>query len=413
MLEILHRVQIRHGDGGFLVRAVGDGAVIGSQLVFRQRLLVLDRDGRGVGARHEVLHVRERGVGVEVFGFGVETQERVDRFGRGGVFVVGVVIGARTDAQQVPAVAEHAVVGPVCRGRADGDHGDPVDEEHDHGEDRQAQPAVGDDAVDLVGRRLRGLGFLAVAGADDLRDVDIALVGDDGFGVVVELLLGGLDVRLDVRVHILGDVELCEYLVVALKDLDGVPALLLFRQLVHGRLLNVGDRVLDRTGERVHRHGLGGSGGLDGGLRRGHDAVTLQGRDLHDLAAELLRELVDIDLVAALAHDVHHVHGHDHRDAQLGQLCGEVEVALKVRAVDDVEDGVRPLVDQVVAGDDLLQRVGAERVNAGKVHDDDVVMLFQPAFLFLDRDARPVANKLIGAGQRIEQRRLAAVRVTG
>ena len=132
----------------------------------------------------------------------------------------------------MPAVAEHAVVGPVGRGRADGDHGDPVDKEHDHGEDRQAQPAVGDDAVDLIGRRLRGLGFLAVAGADDLRDIDIALVCDDGLGVIVELLLGGLDVRLDVRVHILGDVELCEHLVVALKDLDGVPALLLFRQLL-------------------------------------------------------------------------------------------------------------------------------------------------------------------------------------
>ena len=313
----------------------------------------------------------------------------------------------------MPAVAEHAVIGPVGRGRADGDHGDPVDEEHDHGEDRQAQPAVGDDAVDLIGRGLRGLGFLAVAGADDLRDVDIALVGDDGLGVVVELLLGGLDVRLDVRVHILGDVELCEHLVVALKDLDGVPALLLFRQCVHGRLLNVGDRVLDRTGERVHRHGLGGSGGLDGGLCRGHDTVALQGRDLHDLAAELLRELVDVDLVAALAHDVHHVHSHDHRDAQFGQLRGEVQVALEVRAVHDVEDGVRALVDQIVAGDDLFERVGAERVNARKVHDDDVVMLFQAAFLFLDRDARPVAHKLIGAGQRIEQRRLAAVRVAG
>ena len=162
------------------------------------------------------------------------------------------------------------------------------------------------------------------------------------------------------RVHFLGDVELGEHLVVALKDLDGIPALLLFRQLVHGRLLDVGDRVLDRAGERVHRHRLGGLGGLDGGFRRGHDAVALQGRDLHDLAAELLRELPDVDLVAALAHDVHHVHGHDHRDAQLGQLRGQVQVALEVRAVDNVEDGVRPLVDQVVAGDDLLQRVGAE-----------------------------------------------------
>ena len=61
--------------------------------------------------------------------------------------------------------------------------------------------------------------------------------------------------------------------------------------LVHGRLFDVGDRVLDRAGEGVHRHGLGVLGGLDGGLCRLHDAVALQGGDLHDLAAELPGQL--------------------------------------------------------------------------------------------------------------------------
>ena len=44
-----------------------------------------------------------------------------------------------------------------------------------------------------------------------------------------------------------------------------------------------------------------------------------------------------------LRDDVHHVDGHDHRDAQLGQLCGEVEVALQVGAVDDVQNRVGTL----------------------------------------------------------------------
>ncbi len=35
------------------------------------------------------------------------------------------------------------------------------------------------------------------------------------------------------------------------------------------------------------------------------------------------------------------------------------------------------------------------------------------AFLLLNRDARPVAGVLVGAGKPVEQRRLAAVRVTG
>ena len=35
----------------------------------------------------------------------------------------------------------------------------------------------------------------------------------------------------------------------------------------------------------------------------------------------------------------------------------------------------------------------------------------QPSFLFLHRDARPVSDELVGTGQRVEQRRFAAVRI--
>ena len=61
-------------------------------------------------------------------------------------------------------------------------------------------------------------------------------------------------------------------------------------------------------------------GGLDGGLRRLHDAVALERGDLNDLAAQLAGELGDVDLVAVLADHVHHVDGDDHGDAQLGEL---------------------------------------------------------------------------------------------
>jgi len=48
-----------------------------------------------------------------------------------------------------------------------------------------------------------------------------------------------------------------------------------------------------------------------------------------------------------------------------------------------------------------------------KVGDDDVLFALEAAFLLFNRNARPVADELIGAGQRVEQRCLAAVRVTG
>ena len=258
----------------------------------------------------------------------------------------------------MPAVAEQAVVRPVGSGGANGDHGDVVHQEHDHGENGQTQPAVGHDAVDLIGSgQLTGVLFL-VAGLDDLGDVHVALVGDDGLGIVVQLLLGGLDVSLDVLHGLSGDVQLGQYLVVALKDLDGVPALLLLGHAVHGGLLDMGDSVLHRAGEGVHGDGLGGLGGLDGGLGGLHDALALQGGDLHDLAAQLAAQLFHVDLVAVLADHVHHVDGDNNGDAQLGQLGGQVQVTLQVRAVDDVQDSVGALVDQVVTGHHLFQGVG-------------------------------------------------------
>ena len=58
---------------------------------------------------------------------------------------------------------------------------------------------------------------------------------------------------------------------------------------------------------------------------------------------------------------------------------------------------------------DVYKRQGGEGVDAGQVHDDDIVVLFQPPFLFLYRNAGPVAHELIGAGKRVEQGRFSAV----
>ena len=197
-----------------------------------------------------------------------------------------------------------------------------------------------------------------------------------------------------------------EDLVVALKDLDRVPALLLFGLVVDDSLFDVRNRMLDRTGERVHRDGLRALCRADCRLGSFHDAGALQRGDLDDLAAQLTAQLGGVDLVAVLADDVHHVDGDDDRNAQLGQLRGQVQVTLQICAVDDVQNRIGALGNQIVTCNDFFQRIRGKGVDAGKVHDDDVVML-----LLLNRNAGPVADILVGAGQRIEQRCFAAVRV--
>ena len=222
----------------------------------------------------------------------------------------------------MPAVAEQAVVCPVGSGSAHADHGDVVNQEHDNCEDGQTQPAIGHNLIDLIGGGQLTGGVLLVAALDNLADVDVALVGDDALGVVVQLLLGSFDVGLDVRHGLLGQTQLLHHLVVTLEDLDGVPTLLLLGHAVNGGFLDVGNGVLHRAGEGVHGNGLAVLCGVDRSLGSSHNAVALQSGDLNDLAPQRLGQLVDIDLVAVLADDIHHIDGDDHGDSQLGQLGG-------------------------------------------------------------------------------------------
>ena len=234
-----------------------------------------------------------------------------------------------------------------------------------------------------------------------------------------ELLLAVADVLLDVLHLADADVELPDYLAVALEDLDRVPAYRAERDLALYRLLDVGDRMLDRAGEHVRHVGELAGALLDHGLPRHldellrglHPALVLEGRNPDDFAAERLRDLVEVDLVAVLLHDVHHVDGHHHRQPQLRELRGEVEVSLDVRSVNDVQDRVRPLLDEEPARNLLLDRVRRKRVDAGKVLDHHVLVSGEDAVLLLDRHARPVADVLLGPRKRVEKRRLAAVRV--
>ena len=155
------------------------------------------------------------------------------------------------------------------------------------------------------------------------------------------------------------------------------------------------------------------AGGGHRQFRRLAAALPFEGADLDSLAAQFLAQPRHVDLIAIFAHQVNHIHSHNHRDTQLDELGGQVEVALDVGAVDDVEDSVGFFPHQVAPGHHLLQCVGGEGVDARQVLDHHVVVAFQAAFLLFHRNAGPVAHILVGAGQVIEQRGLAAVRVAG
>ena len=181
-------------DGSRQVRLAGARVLFGLQGLF-----VLG----DVGDAGVLRHLGQQGVQGAFRILLAELRAILGRKGLDDLVRVAVALGRRlvlggAFAEQVIAVAEQAVIGPVRGGGADRHHGDPVDQEHDQREDRQAQPAVGDHLVDLVRGAQAARVVLAVAGLDDLRDVDVALVGDDALRVVVQLLFRRGDVRLDV-----------------------------------------------------------------------------------------------------------------------------------------------------------------------------------------------------------------------
>ena len=171
-------------------------------------------------------------------------------------------------------------------------------------------------------------------------------------------------------------------------------------------------RVFHRAGENVrmfaHRAVLGSSGSL---FSRLHAAFALQRGSLDDFHTQRCAQLLHVDLVAVLAGHVDHVHRDDHRRAEFEQLRGQVKVAFDGGGVHDVQDGIRLVVHQVVAGDDFLQRVRRQGVNAGQVLNDHIVIALELAFLLFNRNTRPVADELTRTRQRVEHGRFAAVRV--
>ncbi len=324
-----------------------------------------------------------------------------------------VFISASADASQMPAfVTEDTVVYAVGEDAADGSNRYVVNDPHYQREDRQSEDTVGNDVVDLIGSGKTAL-LLLDAVLYKTADVLIASVGDDGLSVVVELFLNSGDELFHLRQNVLAEREASQNLAVALEQLDGKPAALCRLGYVCDQLFDLSQRVLDVLGELALCRSVLCRSSLLCCLDELLGALALDGCGLYDRNAELLGELLDVDHVAALLDNIHHVQRDNDRNAHFKQLGGQVQVTLDVGRIDEVHDGVRLLVYEVVACYDLLERVRRQRVNTRQVSDGDFLVGLELAFLLLDRNARPVTDVLRRTGQIVKHGRLAAVRVAG
>ena len=333
---------------------------------------------------------------------------------------------------------------PVRQPCADRAEGDVEHQQHHEQKHRNRQQRMREHPVQPVGEGGAFLPCARVAGGEQLFDEAVARIGHHRRALHAHLPLHGGEDLLDDVARVLAQVQLLHHGRVALEELG--------RRVARGhavRLRRLLHQMLDRVQRLVRRPGADIQLRRETVvLRRVHraahqlvQALALARADRHHRHAQPLLHGRQVDDVAVAAHLVHHVEGYHHRPPQLEQLKGQVEVAFKVGGVHDVDDHVGLLLDDEVAADDFLHRIGAEGIDARQIHDGYVRILIRhrlPVFvrapeaprqaqvgllavmmvqhragLFFDRHAGPVAHVLAAAGELVEEGGFAAVLVTG
>ena len=139
------------------------------------------------------------------------------------------------------------------------------------------------------------------------------------------------------------------------------------------------------------------------------DAFAVDGRNRDHGNAQQRFQLVDVDGSAVAPDLVHHIEGDDHGDVHFQQLHGQIEVALNIGRVHDVDDGAGLLLQDKIPGDQLLAAVGRHGINARQVRDQRIGAVADRPVLAADGHAGKVAHVLVGSGQLVEERCLATV----
>ena len=316
-----------------------------------------------------------------------------------------------------------AVLHESLQRRADHAKRQPKDEAHDHQERRNGRVATRQDAVNLNGAHvLAALVRLDDATPAHVADKAKAHIGQRGQAVGAGFALHlGNDV-LDSVELIAIQVKRLGHQLIALNQLGRCKAHRDVRR--HGMVLdkvgNAVDAAMQCTTVRaIGRAEVQATGALaeprhvQGMIHQLADTLVAGSANGDNRHAQQALEQVDVHGAAVGRHLVHHVERNDHGAIELHKLQRQVQIALDVGGVDDVDDGVGGFVQDESTADDLFARVRRQRIDARQVGNARLGMVTDSTVLAVDRHAGKVTDVLVGARQLVEQRGLTAVLVAG
>ena len=138
--------------------------------------------------------------------------------------------------------------------------------------------------------------------------------------------------------------------------------------------------------------------GGDGLIHQLRYTLAVGGGNGNHRNAQRLAHLLHVDGAAVGAHLVHHVQCQHHGHLQFQQLQRQVQVALDVGGVHNVDDAVGLLIDDEIARDDFLLRIGTQGINAGQIDYRAATLPANLAHFLIDRYAGKIAYMLVRTG---------------
>ena len=251
-------------------------------------------------------------------------------------------------------LAKEYLVGPVCNDRTNCSYRYIIHDKHYNCKYRKCQPSVCNDTVDLVRGCKLLFSCLCQAFADDRRNIDISLICDDTLCVIVKFLFHFSD--LSRYIHF-GFHLLCN-LIISFQKLDGEKSLLRFLYNTCKLYFHIADHIFRFLAELMNRcyffvalcNGYSFVGSLC-------DSGSLQGGNLNYFTAQCFFQLINMYGIAVLFYNVHHVNGHDHRNSKLQNLCGQIQVSLNIGTINNVDDGIRFFLKNIISGNYFLQSI--------------------------------------------------------
>ena len=105
--------------------------------------------------------------------------------------------------------------------------------------------------------------------------------------------------------------------------------------------------------------------------------------------------LIDADRPAIAPYLVHHIQRQHHRNIQLQQLHGQIQVTLNIGGVHNIDDTGRFLIDNKLPCNDLLVGIGRHGIDAGQIRELRIGVFPDSTALAVHCHAREVAHMLI------------------